>query len=349
MEKKRTNKKFLLLIIGIILILVVIGGSFFIFRDNIFKKEDIGIVEESKEKKVATATPLLYEVTKDGEDAKIYLFGSIHVADDRAYPMQDKIMEAYRSSDYLAVELDLVAFEKDIPGQIEMLQMFLCEDGKTLKDYLSDESYEIIIQYMKDNGIYDSTYEMYKPGLIYTLIANVSADKSGLSSEDGIDMYFLKRATRTRKKILEVESAELQYGLLASMPDELYELMMIATIQSEEEEIESLKKLYEAWLSGDVEEILNNLGTDELDIDDIKKDLTLEEQAELDRYIQLINDFNESLIDERNGGMTSVVDTYFKEGKNVFVVVGTAHIVGDDGLVNELTELGYNVELIKYD
>lgn len=54
------------------------------------------------------------------------------------------------------------------------------------------------------------------------------------------------------------------------------------------------------------------------------------------------------MINNRNTDMTDVVDNYFKEGKNVFVVVGAAHIVGENGLANELANLGYNVNLIDY-
>lgn len=343
------NKKILLIIIGFILAFSIIGGTLYLFKDEIFDyTSSVDENFENEKEEIATATPLLYEVTKEGEDTKIYLFGSIHVADDRAYPMQDKILEAYSGSEYLAVELDLISFEKDFKAQMEMLQMFLCESGKTLKDYLSEEGYEIIIQYMKDNDVYNSAYEMYRPSMLYSLISGVSTDKSGLNSDDGIDRYFLKKAKRNSKKILELESAELQYKLLASMPDELYEMMIISFIKNEEKEIASLKEMYEAWLNGNIEEFLNNSNQEDIDIEAIKEDLSLEEQQLFDQVLELMENFNKAMNDDRNDGMLGTIDTYFKEDKNVFVVVGAAHVVGEYGLVNELGRLGYKVQLIEY-
>lgn len=289
---------------------------------------------------MATATPLLYEVSKEGIDNKIYLFGSIHAADERAYPMQNKVMEVYNNSDYLAVELDLMAFKSDLSAQMEMLQMFLCENGKTLKDYLSSEGYAIIVEYMKDNDIYISTYEMYRPAMIYSLLSNVTIEKSKLDSKKGIDMYFLSEAKEDKKEILEIESAQMQYSLLSSLPDELYELIILSYIEQEEQEISGLKELYEGWLSGDVKSLSSS---DDFDIDKIKVG-----KFEFDKEMELLNDFNNELINNRNDGMNSVIDNYFKEGKNVFVVVGAAHVVGDNGLVNSLVKSGYNVSLIDY-
>lgn len=289
---------------------------------------------------MATATPLLYEVSKEGIDNKIYLFGSIHAADERAYPMQNKVMEVYNNSDYLAVELDLMAFKSDLSAQMEMLQMFLCENGKTLKDYLSSEGYAIIVEYMKDNDIYISTYEMYRPAMIYSLLSNVTIEKSKLDSKKGIDMYFLSEAKKDKKEILEIESAQMLYNLLSSLPDELYELIILSYIEQEEQEISDLKELYEGWLSGDVKSLSSS---DDFDIDKIKVG-----KFEFDKEMELLNDFNNELINNRNDGMNSVIDNYFKEGKNVFVVVGAAHVVGDNGLVNSLVKSGYNVSLIDY-
>lgn len=52
---------------------------------------------------------------------------------------------------------------------------------------------------------------------------------------------------------------------------------------------------------------------------------------------------------DRNAGMVKKALDFLKNGKSVFYVVGEAHMLGDDGLVNKLTEAGYTVELVKFD
>lgn len=353
----KNNKKIFILIVGLILI---IGGllSFLIWKDyNKADKDKVAIKDtlekndnendivddrDTLEKKdsesdISSATPLLYEVTKEGYDNKIYLFGSIHMADDRAYPMNDKIMEAFNNSDSLGVEFDLVAYSKDFSKQVETIKLMLCEENKTLADYLNEETYEMLIKYLKDNKAYNKAYEVYKPVLLYTLITNVAGEKSNLDSNKGIDNYFLKEAKKNKKEILELESPEFQYNLLISFPDELFDMMIKESITEEELMIEELKQLYEAWLKGDAKGIADSEEKDEDDLKDLDENI-----------LEMLEDYNYKMLTDRNNSMTKKVDDYFKNKKNVFVVVGAAHIVGEDGLANQLQELGYSVEIVHY-
>ena len=69
----------------------------------------------------ATSTPVLYKVT-DGDGDVVWLFGSIHVGTEDFYPLPDYVEEAFEGSDRLAVEVDIVAFQKDLAAQIEALK-----------------------------------------------------------------------------------------------------------------------------------------------------------------------------------------------------------------------------------
>lgn len=344
MENKKDSKKLLIIIACLMLVLAFVGGFYFyknkLKNDNNQEVEDKQEDIDNKEEK-ELATPLLYEVTKDDEDTKIYLFGSIHAADDRAFPMQDKIMNAYNSSDYLAVEVDIVALEKDFSAQVELVQMLLCEDGKTLKDYLKPDTYNMLIEYLKDNKEYNKAYEMYRPGFIYSLLSNIIVEKGNLDIDDGIDMYFLNKATKSKKNILELESATSQYEMLVNLPDELYDYMIKSFIKNEQLEIDNLILMYEGWLEGDFSKLLES---EEIDTSLLEDDLNEYENLEI-----FTEEYDNEMIYKRNEKMVKNVDNYFKEGKNVFVVVGAAHIVGETGLANKLSTLGYNVNIVKYE
>lgn len=344
MENKKDSKKLLIIIACLMLVLAFVGGFYFyknkLKNDNNQEVEDKQEDIDNKEEK-ELATPLLYEVTKDDEDTKIYLFGSIHAADDRAFPMQDKIMNAYNSSDYLAVEVDIVALEKDFSAQVELVQMLLCEDGKTLKDYLKPDTYNMLIEYLKDNKEYNKAYEMYRPEFIYSLLSNIIVEKGNLDIDDGIDMYFLNKATKSKKNILELESATSQYEMLVNLPDELYDYMIKSFIKNEQLEIDNLILMYEGWLEGDFSKLLES---EEIDTSLLEDDLNEYENLEI-----FTEEYDNEMIYKRNEKMVKNVDNYFKEGKNVFVVVGAAHIVGETGLANKLSTLGYNVNIVKYE
>lgn len=300
-------------------------------EDNDNKKDD--------EKEKSTATPLIYEVTKGDSDTKIYLFGSIHVADDEAYPLPDLVLDAYEESDYLAVELDIIEYENDMDAQMKLAQDMLITDGKTVKDYLKKETYDKLIDYLKENNFYNSLYEYYRPVLFESLVSNIVLEKTDLSTDKGIDRYFLKQAKKDKKEILEVESAEFQNNMLLGFPDELYDFMISYTIDNEDESVKDTQKLYKIWLKGNEKEF--------------NEYLNKEEEFDLDKYDykdleKALENYDLELITKRNVSMADKAEEYFKDGKDVFYVVGAAHIVGDDALVELLTERGYTVKRLEY-
>ncbi len=349
--KKNSNKILIILLVLIALIGLGVGG-FFVYKEIIVPKieekdkddkedkknqEDKEESKESKEEALESeATPLLYEVTKEGLDTKLYLFGSIHAADDRAYPLPDVVMNAYNSSDALAVEVDVVEFSKDFNLQVESLKPLVLTDGTQLKDHLSTETYNLLINYLKENKLYNPIYESYKPGMHYSLVSSVQVEKTKLDTTKGIDMYFLEKAHEEKKEILQVENALLQYEMLANAPDAFYEFYIKFSIENETESVLGTKMLYEYWLNGDEKTLETTLGAE-----GAGTGLTPEIE-------KLINDFNYKLVDERNVGMINKADEYFTSGKNVFYVVGLAHMVGDKGIAQGLRDKGYSVEIVNY-
>lgn len=325
------------IVIGILIVVMILGGfgAYFIIKENQEKKE--------LEKTLASySTPLLYKVTKEGSDKTIYLFGSIHLANDEAYPLPNEVMDAYNSSDYLAVEFDLVSFNKDFDAQMDMATKMLLSDGKTIKDVLTEETYNSLISYLEENNSYINIYEYYGPAFFYSLVSNVAYAKTDLDSSDGIDMHFLNLALDEEKEILEMESSDYQTEMLLSFSNELYDLLISYSIEYEEESIDELKKLYNAWLKGD-EETLAELLTEEVDTD-LAIELLDDENS-----LALIEEYEEKLITQRNNEMTEKANQYFIEDKNVFIVVGLGHIIGDDGIANQLKEKGYQVEKVEID
>ncbi len=284
-----------------------------------------------KEEKPVTCAPLLYEVT-DGEGNKLYLFGSIHVGDDRMEEMPDYVMDAYEESDFLAVEADVVAFENDWSAMMECTQMMLCEEGKTIEDYLGEELFGELKAYLTEEGAYSALYEMYGPAMWQSMLELSIAEKSGLDSEKGADRMFLELAKDEEKEVREVESVVFQYDMMLSFSDELYQLMMQSTLDDIEGSVENTKELYEVWLSGDEEDFKKQ-------VEDDISDATEEE-------IELYEEYKKAMLTDRNLGMLEVAKEYLDEGETCFFVVGAAHVVGEGALVELLRDAGYQVSIV---
>lgn len=287
-------------------------------------------VEDDKPNVEAT-TPLFYKISKEDPDINIYLLGSIHAADKGIYPLNETIMSAYNQSDYLAVEVDTVALTSDLDAQIELAQKLLYNDGTTIKDHIGEDLYNKMVGILKEKGSYNSLYDNYKPTFFESLFENIIITDAEMDANAGIDMHFLNLAKKEEKNILEIETAEFQYDLLLSNPIELDKMMLEEYVNNYDESVTEMKEIYNAWKKGDITELEQTL-------------LVSSTEGLSDEEIKMVENYNKSLITDRNYGMADALEKYFNEDKKVFCVVGLGHVIGDEGIISLMEKKGYNVE-----
>ncbi len=302
-------------------LLLLLCFSFFIVGCN--KQQEA--VEKS-----STSTPLLFEVTKEGSENKLYLFGSIHAAKESIYPLPEYVTNAYQESEVLAVELDLIEYAKDFSSQVEDLSKFIIPEEKEIQDYIEEEDYNKLVEILKDAGLYSPLYARYNPMYWLMLVENAAIVEAELNQLYGIDNHFLTLAKdEDNKEILELESAEYQYDILSGFEVETQIQLLKQEIEEYEEAKTAMKELYELYTKGEQEEL---------------EKLLLETDKELEPYEE---EYNNKLVTVRNQNMAESLEIAFKEGKNIFCTVGLAHIIGEGGIVDLLEQQGYTVKIVK--
>ena len=317
-------KKKYLKIIGIFAILVVVLlGGFFVYKKN------------SKVSDENTIAPILYEVTKKGSNNKMYLFGSIHMAKKEDLVFPEYIMDAYNNSHYLACEYNIVKANADFESAQEIAEKMFYQDGSTILNYISGDTYVKLVRFLKGKNLYNSFYDYYKPVFFYSLMSNVIGNDANLKSEAGIDEYFINKAITDNKEILEVESMQLQMDLLLGFSDSLYELAINDIIDNYDDNVKELVDLYANWKSGN-EKAMIELNDEDMAV---KENYTEEQKEE-------INEFNRQMVNDRNKTMTDKAIEYFNNNQDVFFMVGTLHIIGEDGIANRLQKEGYIVKRV---
>lgn len=300
--------------------------------DSATKNDDSATKEDTD--KEQGSSPVLYKVT-DSDGNVAWLFGSIHVGSDIYYPLPAYVMDAYNSSDALAVEFNIKEFEKDIQAQMEALSLLVYTDGTDITDHIDEEVYDQAVEILEDNGMYNSMLDYYMPSMWSTFIDQCSYVKLEFDLENGIDKYFLNLADDEDKEIIDVESATLQYGMLADYSEELQIYLLESSIEAynkAEEEKESVDDLIAAWASGDEDSLISMLN---------------ETEFESDEEEELYEEYNNAMIVERNLDMADYAEEALKSGKEVFICVGAAHIVGDGAVAQLLKDRGYTVERIR--
>ncbi len=296
--------------------------------------DEVSKESEAEPEKAEGSSPLLYKVT-DSSDNTIWLFGSIHIGRDDFYPLPQSVTEAFESSDVLAVEFDIIAFEKDFLAQTNSLKTFVYTDGTKISDYIDKELYEKAVKILKENKSYNSAFDYYMPSLWSNLIDNALLTQLEFDFDKGIDRYFIKLAKKAKKEIVDIESADLQYSMLSNFSMELQAFLLESSIEAYNDPKAAKKELtdlMDLWASGDEKAFAENLQSEEFD------DSAEEEFAE---------EYNNAVVVNRNKAMTEYAQNALKSGKETFICVGAAHIVGEGAIADNLSKLGYKVQIVR--
>lgn len=295
-------------------------------------EEKIAQTETEGEAESNKNTPLLYRVT-DGDGHVLWLFGSIHVGIEEYTTLPDYVLDAFEGSDSLAVECDVTAIENNAVEQIKVLKYLVYRDGTKIRDHVSEELYAKSVKILEENNLYNKALDSYCPAMWASTISSLLYTKAGFDPEAGVDLQLLSMAKESEKELLEIESVAFQYEMLGSFSEELQELYLedaVEEYENSEESTKELEKLLKAWASGDEEGLI-----------EITRDGEIPEEE-----TELYEEFNKAMLTDRNEGMTDFAVDALQSGKEVFICVGAAHVVGKGAMVDLLTELGYTVECV---
>lgn len=255
--------------------------------------------------------------------ATVYLLGSIHVADSSFYPLDATIERAFHNADTLVVELNLLKVDQRKLEQV-VFQTGVYPADETLEKNLGKETLTKLDALLHEQGLSLDQVSRRRPWLVSVLLTKFNMDQLGYREALGIDRHFLKKATREKKDVLELESAEEQIDMLASWPPKLQELLLLSTIEEYPEAGPLMEKMVEAWKSGDadtLDKLVRKTGRDHPKLEPVVK----------------------KLFDDRNVKMAKQIEKYLSTDGTYFVVVGAGHLGGRKGIVQLLRDKGYDV------
>lgn len=264
---------------------------------------------------------LFYRAQREG--AQIYLLGSIHLGDDAMYPLRKEMETAFTQADALVVELDVNRIDTARVNEW-MAQHGNYPQGETLRDHIKPQTWKRLSAYLKAHNIEPSLVQQQKPGVLVNMLAMSQLTNSGLSSCLGIDQHFLTNAEQTKKPVRELETVEEQLTLLTEMPNG--DLLINQTLDEMNDLKTEADDLFKAWKIGDPAQ-LEPLVMKEL----------MGDNAESRAFFARI-------YTQRNQTMTTRILTLSKTDKTLIVVVGSAHLLGEEGIVALLKKSGFRVE-----
>ena len=309
------------------LLLLALGGNDSLLQANIpslLPTARAAEQEESSLEKKADRQPLFIWKCKK-EDQTVYLLGTIHVAKANFYPLPAEMENALNESRILFVEADVLQADPNKTMDI-MKKRGICQPPATLTQSLSPETVEIFKQYLDWAGENLSAYQPYKPWVVSQLVANAALRKAGYKPELGIDRHLLNEAHAVGKKIIPLESIDMQLSLMDSFDASTQEKLLLGTLITNKDTRANLETLEKNWKEGKVDELTSD------------KDKTgSSEDLEKVRV---------AMLDKRNQTMVENILKNLPPKDSAMVAVGAAHLGGQGGLLAKLKEHGFEVEQI---
>jgi len=281
--------------------------------------EETEVAEEEEIVEYGDYKGFMWEVKN--ENATVYLFGSIHMAEKALYPLHETVEKAFESSDILAVEADVSDFKA-----IQAIASLMLYGGtEDVYSHLSEEGKVKFESITKELGVSPKLLERLRIWVVGSNLMALQLENSEYSGSDGVDMYFLDSAKKTDKEVQELEGLEFQINMMNNFSDEEQEALFLTGLGTTEETVADFKELYDYYLSADLEVMTEFMFDDE-------SELTSNDALE------------DKMLKDRNIGMADKIDAYLQTDKTYFVVVGLAHYLGDESVIKYLEEKGFTVE-----
>lgn len=282
----------------------------------------------------------LWEVSD--ENNTVYLLGTLHIGKSEVYPLSKGLREAIEVSDKVAFEVDLANQE----GMQYLAQKQMYLDGTTLENHIDEETYKRIVTLMEQYGVPEEQTKCFKPwALSNTLTVLASQDTDSIETVGTypvIDDYVYSKALLEDKEILEIEGYVFQADLLDGIPEDY----QIESLKAGLDMIEAVQD-GEVSTEGDTNEVeLMNQWIKMMKVRDIKG---FEASYPKDAGIKSGDIMTKALFEGRDSHMTKKVVEYLNDetNANYLVAVGAGHMIGKKGIIQQLKELGYTVNVVE--
>jgi uncharacterized protein YbaP (TraB family) len=275
-----------------------------------------------KQIKSTKTEPIKHTLWKvNGNSNTLYLMGSIHMLKPEHYPLPDIYDTAYAEAEQLVFEIDDEILNP-AAAQSTVLAFAQIAAGQRLADIIDKEDYSEIKELATKHNVPMFLIDPFDPWFSSLNLVNMQYLNAGLTPEHGIDQHYMQRALADGKPVLGLETIEQQFSMFDSISMDIQTEMLIDTLKQEEDIIEFVDKMIKEWQEGDMDAL------EEL----LKEDF--------EEYEEMYN----VLLKNRNENWIIQFLPMLKDSDDYLVIVGAAHMLGEDGVVELLEAQGFTVE-----
>lgn len=258
---------------------------------------------------------LLWEAKLPQHTAPSYLFGTMHVRDERVFASIDRLASYLYQCEAFAAEFDFA--EADFS---QLAQASSLPTGVSLHTELSPSIYNKLEKVVaRETQQPLAAFDTTSPMLLLNLLAEAQ-----LSAEQNValDKVLYDLAQQADKKIVGLETFQEQLAVFKefNLAEQYRALKQVATNFSRYRQ--NLKKTTNAYLKGDMNQLYQ-----------------LSKRS--------IGSMRKVLLYERNKTMATRFEAYTQD-QTLFAAVGAGHLGGQKGILRLLKKKGYQLRPISY-
>ena len=259
-------------------------------------------------------------VAKD-YDSTLYLFGTVHLLPENLSWQKEDMRQAFQEAGTVFFEVD-TGPDGQIAAAVLTTSLGMRSDGLRLSDGLDNYQLNLLEAAANNGNLTIASLDAMKPWLATEFLSFSAARNAGLNPELAADEALKSRAKRSQKNIVYLETTEDQFRASADLPDFVQIEVLTETLENYNRLGDEMTLIAKSWAIGRTEFLAEEL------IKPMKA-----------RSPEVFN----ALLRDRNRKWASKLSRFMEDSGTGFVAVGTAHLLGEGSLLDELREQGYDV------
>lgn len=263
---------------------------------------------------------LLWKLER-GEVAPNYLFGTIHITDERVLRLPDEVAQAFDGA-------ESATFEVIMTDELRrrLAKVMIAAPDRTLDRVLGPALYRDAMAAGARYGFPPEHLRFFKPWALAMFLSVPQAEfaRSAMGALP-LDQALQERALAQGKPIHQLETGAEQIALFNELP----EADQLALLESAIEDSARIETLFEELTSRYLAR----------DVGGIHRDMIQQSQSMDEQLVKMfLLRFNE----ERNRTMVQRLAVRLGEG-GAFIAIGALHLPGETGLLSLLAAQGYQI------
>lgn len=269
--------------------------------------------------------PLLWKVSD--ADNSVYLLGSFHMLKPADLPLSADVDRAFEDAGSLLFEVDPAALTSPETAAMAQRYMGYDDDKVTLSSVIPKETSERLGTLLAAGGNSLQAVERYEPWAVSTMLSIGLMQALGFRQDLGVDRWLAERATEAGKPARGLETAADGFAALDAIPYPEQVRDLDEFLDDPQKVVNRVRVMHDDWRAGDAVALERLMQTEMVDKSPDTYRLVVVQRNRI-----WLPQVERRLIDEHKD--------------NTLVVVGALHLLGPDGLVEQLRAKGYKVERV---